>query len=114
MGFVVKRSSRMQEHFFLFSGGTGICSRAGLKKSGRGRNFAGEDWAPPGSDTLKVRWGGLSVRLGFVVGLLSQIKRKRKKEKKKSPCEMLNVECNTSMQLNNVMQEHSSLIFVGN
>jgi hypothetical protein len=34
-----------------------------LKKSRRGRNFAGEGWAPPGFDSLKVRWGGLSVRL---------------------------------------------------
>jgi hypothetical protein len=42
MGFVVKRFSRMQEQFFLFSGGTGICSQAGLEKSGQGRNFAGE------------------------------------------------------------------------
>jgi hypothetical protein len=52
----------MQEQFFLFSGGTGICFQAGLKKSGRGRKFAGEGWAPPGSNTPKVRWGGLSVR----------------------------------------------------
>ena len=67
MGFVVKRSSRMQEQFFSFPGGTGICFRAGLKKSGRGRNFAGEGWAPPGSDTPKVHWGGLSVRHSYIV-----------------------------------------------
>jgi hypothetical protein len=55
MGFVVKRPSRMQEQKNLFSGRTGICFRAGLKKSGRGQKFRGEGCPPPGSDTRIVR-----------------------------------------------------------
>ena len=47
--------------FILFSGGTDICFRAGLKKSGRGQKFRGEGYPPPGSDTLKVRRGYFNV-----------------------------------------------------
>ena len=70
MGFVVKWASRMQEQFFLFSGGAGSYFRAGLKKSWTGQKFCGRV-APTGSDIPESLWGDFNVRHVLTVNIFA-------------------------------------------